>query len=176
MGRIFDLEREEIDMIRLIIDRLGSGHDDLFLKIDLMPSFSRTADSYYLFDFLEIDESEIEKQKINSDSILAFGAVKLIDYWTERIKSIEKGQVKFIPFDLWDEYIGGLRIEKTKLGYKVKLASTDKIHGYGVGKSNLDRQIEESNLTFTEDEKAEWLISEQALFDGLEWSKSELKK
>ena len=163
-------------MIRLIIDKLGIGHDDLFLKIDLMPTFLRTADSCYFLDFLEIDDSEIEKYKINPDSILAFGAVKLIDYWTERIKSIEKGQVKFIPFDLWDEYIGGLRIEKTKLVYKVKLASTDKIHGYGVGKSNLDSQIEESKLAFTEDEKVEWLISEQALFDGLEWSKNELKK
>ncbi|WP_200976547.1 hypothetical protein [Echinicola sp. 20G] len=163
-------------MIRLIIDKLGSGHHDLFLKIDLMPSFSRTADSYYLFDFLEIDDSEIEKQKVDSDSILAFGAIKLIDFWTERIKSIEKGQVKFIPFDLWDEYIGGLRIEKTKLGYEVKLVSTDKIHGYGVDKSNLDMQIEQNKLTFNEDEKAEWLISEQVLFDGLEWSKNELKK
>ena len=107
---------------------------------------------------------------------MASGTIKLIDYWTDRIKSIEKGQAKFIPFDLWDEYIGGLRIEKTKLGYKIKLTSTDKIQGYGVGKSNLDKQIEESKLTFIEDEKAEWLISEQALFDGLEWSKNELKK
>jgi hypothetical protein len=163
-------------MIRLIIDKLGSGHDDLFLKIDLTPSFSRTADSYYLFDFLEINDTEIEKQKINDDSILAFGAIKLIDYWIDRIKSIEKGQVKFIPFDLWDEYISGFKIKKTKLGFKVKLASTDKIHGYGVGKSNLDKQIEENKLTFNEDAKVEWLISEQALFDGLEWSKNELKK
>ena len=163
-------------MIRLIIDKLGSGHNDLFLKIDLMPSFSRTADSYYLLDFLEIDDFEIEKLKISDDSILSFGAIKLLDYWTNRIKTIEKGQAKFIPFDLWDEYIGGLRIEKTKLGYKVNLISTDKIHGYGVGKSNLDKQIEDSKLTFIEDEKAEWLISEQALFQGLEWSKSELKK
>lgn len=162
-------------MIRLIIVKLGNGHDDFFLKIDLIPSCSRTADSCYLSDFLEIDDSEIEKLKSKDDSILAFGAIKLIDYWTERIKAIEKGQVKFIPFDLWDEYIGGLEIEKTKLGYKVKLSSTDMIHGYGVDKSNLDEQIKENKLTFTGDEKAEWLISEQALFDGLEWSKNELK-
>ena len=140
-----------------------------------MPIFSRTADSYYLLDFLEIDDSEIEKLKISDDSILSFGAIKLIDYWMDRIKTIEKGQAKFIPFDLWDEYIGGLRIEKTKLGYKVKLASTDKIYGYGVGKSNLDKQIEANKVNFVEDEKAEWMISEQALFDGLEWSKKELK-
>jgi hypothetical protein len=170
------LEREEINMIRLIIDKLGSGHNDLFLKIDLMPSFSRTADSYYLLDFLEIDDFEIENLKINDDSVLSFGAIKLLDYWTDRIKSIEKGQAKFIPFDLWDEYIGGLRIEKTKLGYKVNLISTDKIQGSGVVRSNLDSQIEMSKLTFMVDEKAEWLISEQALFNGLEWSKSELKK
>jgi hypothetical protein len=163
-------------MVRLLIDKLGSGHDDLFLKIDLIPSYSRTADSYYLSDFLEIDDSEIESLKRSDDSILSFSAIKLLDYWAERIRSIEKGQVKFIPFDLWDEYIGGLEIEKTKLGYKIKLSSTDKIHGYGVGKSNLDEQIEVNKLTFTEDKKAQWLISEQALFDGLEWSKNELKK
>jgi hypothetical protein len=163
-------------MIRLIIDKVGGGHDDLFLKIDLMPSFVRTADSYYLLDFLEINNEKIEKLKIGADSILSFGAIKLIDYWTDKIKKIEKRQAKFIPFDLWDEYIGGFEIERSELGFKVKLVSTDKIHGYGVSKSNLDAQIEINKLTFNQDEKAEWLISDQTLFDGLEWSKNELKK
>ncbi len=161
-------------MIRLIIDKLGNGHNDLFLKIDLVPSYLKIADSYYLFDFLEINDSQIEKQRTSADSILPFGVIKLIDYWTERIKSIEKGQIKFIPFDLWDEYIGGLLFEKVKNGYKVKLTSTDKIHGYEICKSNLDKQIQEKELTFKEVEKTEWQISEQALFDGFEWSKSEL--
>lgn len=161
-------------MIRLIIDKLGTGHDDLFLKIDVTPSFSRTADSYYLFDFLEISDAEIDEQENSGTSILSFGAIKLIDYWTERIQSIEKGQVKFIPFDLWDEYIGGFEIEKSKLGYNIKLVSTEKLRGYAVSKSTIDAQIAEINFNFSQDIEAVWLIEEQALFDGLEWSKNEL--
>lgn len=163
-------------MIRLIIDKLGSGHDDLFLKIDTIPSYSRTADSYYLFDFLEISETDIEKLYLKGDEILKYGVCQFIDYWKDRIQSIEKGQKRFIPFDMWDEYIGGFLVEKTKLGFKIKLVSTDKIHGYAIGKSSLDEQIESNNITFKEDDKAEWLISEVSLFEGLEWSKIELKK
>ena len=161
-------------MIRLIVDKLGSGKNDLFLKIDLMPSFLKTADSYYLFDFLEIAKTDIETLKISDEKILSYCAIQLIDYWEERIKSIEKGQIKFIPFDFSDEYISGFTLEKSKIGYKIKLVWTDKIQGYAVNKSSLDKQIKENKLIFTQDEKIEWLISEKALFDGLEWSKNEL--
>lgn len=161
-------------MLRLIIDKLGDGHDDLFLKIDNMPSFIGISDSYFVLDFLEIDEKEIKNQNITEDSILSFGAIKLIDYWIDKIKALESGQVTFIPFDLRDEYIGGLDIEKTKLGYKVKITSTDKIHGFEVCKSNIDNLVEENKLTFIQANKTEWLISEQSLYDGLEWSKKEI--
>lgn len=161
-------------MLRLIIDKLGDGHKDLFMKIDNMPSCIRISDSYFILDFLEIDEKEIKNQNITEDSILSFGALKLIDYWIDKIKSIEKGQVKFIPFDLRDEYIGGFDIENTKLGYKVKITSTDKIHGFEVCKSNIDKLVEENKSNFSQDDKFEWLISEQSIFDGLEWSKKEI--
>lgn len=163
-------------MIRIFIDKLGDGHKDLFLKIDSLPNYLKTADSYYLLDFLETSEEEIETSKLEREEILKKGILRFIDYWTERIKEIEKGHNKFMPFDLSDEYIGGLLIEKTKFGYKSIPVYTDKIHGYAVTKSNLDRQIEENKLTFINDEQVDWLISEQSLFDGLKWSRQEILK
>lgn len=160
-------------MIRVIIDKLGSGHDDMFLKIDLMPTYSKTADSYYLFDFLGITDSEFEQIKSTDSEVLKYGIVELLKYWIKRIRSIERGQKKFIPFDLWDEYIGGLMLEKTKLGFKTKIVYTDNIHGYEVSKSNLDKLVEDKKIDFIEEEQAEWLIGDDALFKGLNWSINE---
>jgi len=163
-------------MIRLIIDKLGTGHDDLFLKIDSIPSYSKTADSYYLLDYLEIDFNSQENQHSNLEAI-QIGSVELIKHWIEIIKSIEKGQTRFLPFDLWDEYIGGLLVEKTNLGFKTKIAFSDLIHGYEVNKSVIAKLIGDNKLIdFKFEEKAEWLIGEQALFEGLEWSIREIRK
>ena len=162
-------------MIRLIIDKLGTGHDDLFLKIGSMPSYSKTADSYYLLDFLEINLDDSDGQHNDSDAIRT-GSVELINYWIEVLRNITKGQTRFLPFDLWDEYIGGLLIEKTKLGIKTLIAFTDKIHGYEVSKTYLDKLIKDREVVFEFKEKAEWLISEVAFLDGLEWSINEIKK
>ena len=161
-------------MIRVIIDKLGSGHRDLFLKIDTMPEYSLTADSYYLYDFLEISDSDFEKLNLKQEETLKYKTVELLKYWIERIEKIEKGQRTFIPFDLCDEYIGGFLIEKTKLGFKTKRVFSDKIPGYAVVKSNLDQQIEDNNVRFMGEEKSEWLIGEEALLKGLNWSISEL--
>jgi hypothetical protein len=162
-------------MIRIIIDKLGSGHDDMFLEIDLMPSYSKTADSYYLFDFLEISESDVERIKVNDDEPLKYGTVKLLEYWIDRIRTIDRGHKRFIPFDLWDEYIGGLMLEKTKLGFKTKIVYTNEIHGYGVSISNLDKQIDDNEIQFSEEAEIEWLIAEDALFTGLNRSLNDLR-
>ncbi|MEM6264007.1 MAG: hypothetical protein AAGI38_15950 [Bacteroidota bacterium] len=159
-------------MIRLFIDKLGTGHQDVFLKIDAMPSCLRIADSYYLPDFLEMDVSAIEQQN-NTSSVLAMGATQLIDYWMESIRTTPNGQEVFVPFDLSDEYLAGLIIRRTKLGYKVRMASTNQIRGYNVSRSTLDKQIRLHATSF-ENEDNEWLISEKALLEGLEWSKAEL--
>jgi hypothetical protein len=161
-------------MIRLIIDKLGDGNNDLFLKVDSMPSYLKTADSYYLKDFLEIEDTVFENLK--SEDVIRYDANLLVDYWHDRIKTIEKKQPTFIPFDLWDEYIGGLLFEKIKLGIKVKMVSTDKIHGYEVTKSNLDRLIEERRIEFNEEEMSEWLMGIDVIFNGLKWSKDEILK
>ena len=161
-------------MLKLKIEDLGNGRDELILNIELTPNFSRTSDSYYLFDFLEIADDEIENQKLNYNSTLTYGAIKLLEYWTERIKSIKKNEVKFIPFDLWDEYIGGLLIEHTDLGYKIKLASTDQINGFGINKSTIDAQLEKIELDSSKNKNLEWLVSKSDILEGLERNRYEL--
>ncbi len=66
-------------------------------------------------------------------------------------------------------------LEKTKLGFKIKIVFTDEIQGYGVGKSDLDNIMDEHKVKFTEDGN-EWLIGEDALYKGLEWSEQEIIK
>jgi hypothetical protein len=161
-------------MIRVIIDKLGSGHHDLFLKIDAIPEYSGTADSYYLFDFLEVSDSDFEKLNLKKGERIKYGTIELLKYWIERIRKIEKGQQTFIPFDFSDEYVGGLLLEKTKLGFKTKLVYSDKIHGFGIGKSSLDKRIADNSVNFIEEVQREWLIGEDALFKGLDWSIKEL--
>ena len=151
--------------MRLIIDKLGNGHHDLFLKIDVLPAYSQTSDSYYLSDFLKITS--------NRDN-LKYIATKFLFYWKSRIESIKIGESKFIPFDLSDEYLGGLMFEKTRMGFKVTSVFTSDIHGYGVTESNLDKQIQVKNIKFEASENQEWLISEEVIFQGLDWSLSEI--
>jgi len=151
--------------MRLIIDKLGNGHHDLFLKIDILPAYSQSADSYYLSDFLEITGSEDN---------LKYIATEFLKYWKARIESIRIGESKFIPFDLSDEYLGGLMIKKTKIGYKITIVHTRNIHGYGVTVSNIDEQIKDKNIQFEASENQEWVISEEVIFQGLDWSLSEI--
>lgn len=163
-------------MIRLIIDKCSSGHNDLFLKIDAIPEHFEIADSYYLFDFLEISDGNFKKFGFQDDKALKHGVIELLKYWSIRIKSIEKRQKKFIPFDLSDQYVGGLMIEKTRLGYKIKIVYTSMIQGFTIAKSSLDEQILNNRIEFEDRTDKEWIISEESLFNGLDWSINELIK
>ena len=163
-------------MIRLMIDSFGGGQMDLLLKIDTLPPHLVTADSYYLFDFLEIGTDDLKRINLQGSELLKYGAIELLKYWKERIKTIERGQKKFIPFDLSDQYIRGLMLEKTKRGFKTRIVWTGKIQGMSVSKTSLDQEISDSNVEFNDDEKAEWEISDEGIWNGLDWSISELKK
>ncbi|MEZ5148065.1 MAG: hypothetical protein R2759_13635 [Bacteroidales bacterium] len=105
-------------MIRIIVDKLGSGHDDPFLKIDNFPTYTKTGDSYYLLDFLEINEDELNNIEIENEQVLNFATTKLIDYWNSRIGKTKKGTDIFLPFDFQDEYVGGLLLRETTQGFK----------------------------------------------------------
>ena len=163
-------------MFRLLIDRLGGGHEDLFLKIDVMPVYVAVGDSYFVGDFLEINDTEYEKSGFKDDDWVSFKAIKLIDYWVKRIRSLEKGQEKFIPLDLADQGVSGFTIERVKLGFNVSVASTQHLAGYGVTESTLDQQIKNRAIVFNNTQKREWFIGRDAFFAGLEWSKTEIMR
>jgi len=159
-------------MLRLFIDRGGDGHRDLFLKIDVMNSHLEVADSYFLYDFLELEETDL--RHIDEDYHLPYAVTLLINYWIGRIQALEKGQRTFLLFDMSDQYIGGLMLEKVKRGYFTKLVYCRELQG-GMIRSKLDAQILKSGAVFLSSEKREWLIGEEALSDGLNWSLNELK-
>ncbi|GAA5022024.1 hypothetical protein GCM10011506_01720 [Marivirga lumbricoides] len=163
-------------MIRIIVDKLGSGHDDIFLKIDNLPIYTKTGDSYYLLDFLEISDEELKNNNVKDGQFLNYATTKLIDYWNSRIGQAEKGTEIFLPFDFQDEYIGGLLLIETSLGFKTKVVYSDKVHSYEVNKSVFDKVVSDRQIEFLDEEKAEWLISHDQIFNGLEWSKDELKE
>ena len=92
-----------------------------------------------------------------------------------RIASIAEGESKFIPFELYDEYIGGFLLERNGLEFLIREALTQVIQGYMVSKTSLDRQIKELKVEFEIEEK-EWLINRSAIISGIEWSMQNLKK
>jgi hypothetical protein len=161
-------------VIRVIIDKLGNGHNDLFLKIDSFPYFSKTGDSYYLLDFLELTEEDLEEQGVNGQDVLKNATIKLIIYWNSRIGT-ESKEI-FLPFDFQDEYVGGLLLKATAEGFVIKYVYSDRLHGYEVNQSVLDNLIEERKIKFIDEEPVEWLISHEQLQEGLSWTLEELKK
>jgi hypothetical protein len=163
-------------MIRIIVDKLGSGHDDIFLKIDNLPTYTKTGDSYYLLDFLEISDEELKNNNIKDGQVLNYATTKLIDYWNSRIGIAIKGTEIFLPFDFQDEYVGGLLLQETALGFKTKVVYSDKVHSYEVNKSLFDKVVSDRQIQFIDEEKVEWIVSHDQIYNGLEWSKNELKK
>lgn len=136
-----------------------------------MPSRVLIADSYYLFDFLEISEEDLRKTIQEHGHGSSFAASRLIEYWVDRIGKIEKGQQVFIVFDLSDQYISGLLLKKTKRGFQTTGVYTNEICG-GVSYSNLDQAL--NGVSLKQNNESEWLIGEDALFTGLNWSISQL--
>ena len=163
-------------MIRIIVDKLGSGHDDIFLKIDNHPTYTKTGDSYYLLDFLEISDEELKDNHVKDGQVLNYATTKLIDYWNSRISKEEKGTMIFLPFDFQDEYVGGLLLIETSQGFKTKVVYSDKVHSYEVNKSVFDKVVNDRKIEFIDEEKVEWILSHDQIYKGLEWSKNELKK
>ncbi|MES2765518.1 MAG: hypothetical protein V4642_06615 [Bacteroidota bacterium] len=156
-------------MIRFIFDKLGKGHSDLFIKIDNFPQKLFIADSYYLYDFLQVDFKNLKEESQPQETVIEF-----INFWIERVQNTENGQQIFLPFDLSDQYIGGLVLEKTKKAFKIKKVFTEEIHGYQVSKSNLDQLIIDRKVNF-KTEESDWLIDELQISAGLNWSINELK-
>lgn len=148
-------------MIRIIFDEQGDFHADIFFKIDVSPSFLQVADLYFVNDFLQ------EQTDTKEELMLAF-----INYIKTRILSASKEEI-FIPIDLSDEYVGGLLVfRKNKELLKVKYSWTNKFHGFSISQSQVDQMMIDYKPHFTT--RGEWLLSEEAILKGLEWSRRKL--
>ncbi|MBO0950729.1 hypothetical protein [Fibrella forsythiae] len=78
-------------------------------------------------------------------------------------------------FDLSDQYINGIDLEKTKRGFKIKSVYTIELQGYGVNISTTDKRIEINKVARLPSKQPDWLIGEEALFNGLNWSLEQLR-
>lgn len=105
---------------------------------------------------------------------IAYGALRLIEYWENRILSMSKGQTVFLLFDLSDQYVGGFRVANVKYGYQFEEVFTEETAGYAVNKSTLDSVVSLTSLRTDKNSPSGWLISEERLRAGLDWSKKEI--
>lgn len=153
-------------MLNLTIDKLGKINVKLFYDVNGEPTCLKDIDHYYLFDFLEIGTENLKEIEGENQIVRA---VELLKYWRNRIELIIEGESKFIPFELYDEYIGGFLLKRNGLEFKIKETYTRAIQGYNVSRSSLDRQIAEKKIEF-ETEEEEWLVNRSALISGINWS------
>jgi len=168
----YHLKKSFKSMIRLIVDSGGDSHNTLFVIIDSNPWHIELADTYHLYDFFEITDEEFKRLNLRDDQVIKYSAILLVKYWIDRINTMQKGEKKFIPFDISDQYIGGFLIEKIRNDFKIKLVWTDKTPGYWVSKSTVDLELNEDD--FKNSKESEWLISDEGLLIGLNWSLKEL--
>lgn len=148
-------------MIRILIDELGDGQKDIFLKVDTIPTFAQIADLYYMTDFLCLVPDKLEKVSNHL-------AVQYINYVKNRVNNLGSSE-SFIIFDFSDQYIGGLFVSKSKKGLiKTSHGTTQDITGPEIDKRVLDRLLKERKPKF--DRQGEWLISQESIFDGVDWS------
>ncbi|MCU4166743.1 hypothetical protein [Carboxylicivirga caseinilyticus] len=154
-------------MIRVLIDELGDGQKDIILKIDAMPTFIQIGDLYYIADFLEFDPKNIDKVP---DKL----GIEYIKYVQDKFDKLDNLEM-FIPFDLSDQYIGGLLIIRGKKGLiKTTYVTTDKVCGYEINKKTIDQIINDRKPNF--EKKGDWFLSRTSIMEGLNWSIERIKK
>jgi hypothetical protein len=147
-------------MIRLLFDERGDGHGDINFKVDILPSFSNVADSYYIYDFLS---TLVNDSMTKAESIIVF-----INYIKAQIQRLSDAEI-FIPIDLSDEYIGGILVSrKEKETIAVKYCFTRNLFGYEVSINNIDRLMFEKKPVF--EIEREWAIGSVELERDLDWS------
>ena len=149
--------------MRILFDELGGSHNDIILKIDTTPNFLQVADTYYLYDFLDVESDE----KI--DVLIGF-----INYFKNEILSLND-DTRFIAFDLSDQYVGGIFVSESKKGLvKVVYGFSEKIAGYGTNKDMIANQVAEHRELF--EIENEWEISRDSIIEGLDWSLRRIEK
>ncbi|WNJ20356.1 hypothetical protein [Pontibacter sp. G13] len=150
-------------MIRILLDEIGDSHHDIFLKVDAIPSFVQVADTHFLGAFLS------EDFETKSAVTLAY-----LNYFLDKIQGLEH-DTDFIPFDLSDQYVGGLFVSTKPKGLvKVEYAWTDQISGWEITRASTALRVNENQEGFKLDR--DWLLPKEALVAGLVWSINRMKK
>ncbi len=93
-------------MIRVLLDKLGDGHDDVILKIDALPTYTQIGDLYYMADFLGLTPERIDKVP---DDL----GIEYVRYVQNKFENLKEPQT-FIIFDISDQYIGGLMVSEVE--------------------------------------------------------------
>ena len=158
--------------MRLIVDKEGSGQQDLFLKIDISPAQAFITDSYYLADFLEVSAEEIKTQAPRPATCLL--ARHLLHHWEKQISSWESQTSLFLPYDIQDEYIGGFLLTETKRGIQVHYAYTQDLHGYACTAAEIAQAFAQKKIKLETDQPT-WLLGKEQILAGIQWSKKELE-
>ena len=160
-------------MVRIIIDKLGDGHHDIFLIVDMIPKRLYVADSFYLQNFLELQNQDF--LNLSNEDILKKEIMELLKHWRSLLKMVNKHQQVFLPFALSDECMGGLLLNKNRRGFKLAYVFTTNLNGHSNSKSNLYQDVLYNQTGFfVSNDGIEWLIDEEVLLNGLSWSINEL--
>ena len=158
-------------MVRVFIDELGTGHKDIYLKVDNSPEYFEVGDSYYFR--VNIDQKE--------DFVFSQSIKEFIENWERHIKKIKKKQVVFLPFGIYDQSIRGLKIESINVFGKqdILFMEIGYISEGAYGNSSdfdLFNWWDEIKRKFIKDKGADWLISKQSFLEGIKWSIEKLDK
>ncbi len=156
-------------MIRVFIDDLGTGHKDVFLKVDSFPEYLEVGDSYYFRIFNE-DNGEF----LFSETIKAH-----INNWKNYVEVIEKRVVLFLPFGIYDQSISGLIVESVSGFGKQNILQIQIGHieggGFGFGNLDLVQLWGNEKDKCRRDTHFEWLMTKTVFLEGL-WSINKLDK
>lgn len=144
--------------MRVLYDEQGNGHNNLDLKIDYDPTYHTTTDTYYLPDFMQLDKDEDASA---TDVVVAY-----IQFIINSIQNLQ--QETFVPFGLYDEYIGGFLLSPHKMGMVLRLAYTLKYQGYNFSLGQL-KECSITDLELQLEEK-EWLMNPDFAISQLEYS------
>jgi len=140
-GGFNPVPKEYLQGLRKFCDEIGDGHDDIFLKVEAIPSFLQVADTYYLGDFFD------KKFETNDEIVLCY-----LDYFKQKIQELQEEQI-FIVFDLADQYVGGLFVANGKKGLiKVEYSYNKEIKGWSVNRESIKNQVKENRNHFEIDQ------------------------
>ncbi len=129
--------------LEIIFKDNKTWHSDIILEI-LKPKQKRRVDSYYLV--LDSAEQTIDGAK----RVL----IKLLRYWLDTVNDLNRDEVKFLPIDFSDQYLGVFQIQlsdESELNFEY--GYTLEIEGYAILPS-APQSVNTTEIKFKKDSKA----------------------